>query len=58
MSFVLLAWILLSSLAALVIGASIRFANGGAPRLEVEAAADEVDCPSVVAAEVAAVPAH
>jgi hypothetical protein len=54
MTVLLLAWLLLSPLAAWVIGASIRFANGGALGLEVAAATDESDCPGADVEELAA----
>ncbi len=53
MTAVLLAWLLLSPLAAWVIGASIRLANSGAPDREVAAATDESDCPGADVQELA-----
>jgi hypothetical protein len=50
----LLAWLLLSPLVAVFIGASIRFAYSGALVPEVAAATDESDCPGAAVEELAA----
>jgi hypothetical protein len=53
MTVALLAWLLFSPLAAVLIGASIRFAYSGALAPEVVAATDESDCPGAAVEELA-----